>query len=79
MFECACQFSVLVVTDGKKGSGKGMEKFIWMKSLTKSHSIFILDPKFVGPISNVTAAIGREAILTCTVHNLGSYKASICK
>lgn len=24
--------------------------------------------------ANVTAAVGREAILTCTVHDLGSYK-----
>lgn len=32
------------------------------------------DPKFSAPISNVTAAVGREAILTCQVIDLGSYK-----
>lgn len=32
------------------------------------------DPKFSAPIANVTAAVGREAILTCQVIDLGSYK-----
>lgn len=32
------------------------------------------DPKFSAPIANVTAAVGREAILTCQVVDLGSYK-----
>lgn len=32
------------------------------------------EPGFSGPIANVTAPLGREAILACTVHNLSSYK-----
>jgi hypothetical protein len=37
-------------------------------------NLFPADPKFSAPISNVTVAVGREAILTCVVHDLGSYK-----
>uniref|UniRef100_A0A182YHC8 Ig-like domain-containing protein n=1 Tax=Anopheles stephensi TaxID=30069 RepID=A0A182YHC8_ANOST len=36
----------------------------------------ITDPKFITPISNVTAAVGREATLTCVVHDLGAYKVA---
>lgn len=28
------------------------------------------------PIENVTVAVGREAILTCSVSNLGRYKVN---
>ncbi|XP_076276264.1 lachesin isoform X2 [Lasioglossum baleicum] len=31
-------------------------------------------PSFVKPIGNVTAAIGKEAILPCTIRNPGNYK-----
>lgn len=31
-------------------------------------------PDFSGPIQNVTAAVGREAVLICTVNDLGHYK-----
>lgn len=31
-------------------------------------------PCFVGPIQNVTVAVGREAVLTCVVDDLGQYK-----
>ncbi|XP_076620569.1 lachesin isoform X1 [Colletes latitarsis] len=31
-------------------------------------------PSFTKPIGNVTAAIGKEAILPCTIRNLGKYK-----
>ncbi|XP_033341861.1 lachesin [Megalopta genalis] len=31
-------------------------------------------PSFVKPIGNVTAAIGKEAILPCTIRNPGTYK-----
>ncbi|XP_015603649.1 lachesin [Cephus cinctus] len=31
-------------------------------------------PNFAGPIGNVTAASGREAVLSCTIRNLGNYK-----
>lgn len=34
------------------------------------------EPEFQGSISNVTYPAGREAILTCTVKNLGKYKVS---
>uniref|UniRef100_A0AAG5DBF8 Ig-like domain-containing protein n=1 Tax=Anopheles atroparvus TaxID=41427 RepID=A0AAG5DBF8_ANOAO len=34
----------------------------------------ITDPKFSMPIANVTAAVGRDATLTCVVHDLGAYK-----
>lgn len=33
-----------------------------------------LDPNFNKPIQNVTIAVGREAILSCSVTNLGNYK-----
>ncbi|XP_034829862.1 lachesin-like [Maniola hyperantus] len=36
----------------------------------------IHEPGFSGPIENVTAALGREAILACTVHNLSTYKVA---
>lgn len=34
------------------------------------------EPGFTGPIANVTAPLGREAILACTVHNLSTYKVA---
>lgn len=34
----------------------------------------ILDPKFKEPITNVTAPVGREAILSCVVQELAGYK-----
>lgn len=34
-------------------------------------------PEFSGPIENVTAAVGREAVLTCTVTELGHYKVRL--
>nr|XP_029728472.1 opioid-binding protein/cell adhesion molecule homolog [Aedes albopictus] len=34
------------------------------------------DPKFSAPIMNGTAAVGREATLTCVVHDLGAYKVA---
>ncbi|XP_070489902.1 neurotrimin-like [Chironomus tepperi] len=36
----------------------------------------VSDPKFSAPITNVTAAVGREAVLTCQVLDLGSYKVA---
>ncbi|XP_065078646.1 neurotrimin [Ochlerotatus camptorhynchus] len=41
-----------------------------------SEIIAITDPKFSAPIINVTAAVGREATLTCVVHDLGAYKVA---
>lgn len=34
------------------------------------------EPDFLGPIENVTVALGREAVLTCSVSDLGDYKVS---
>lgn len=36
------------------------------------------EPEFHGSISNVTYPAGREAVLTCTVKNLGKYKVCEC-
>lgn len=32
------------------------------------------EPDFEIPINNLTIPVGREAILSCTVNNLGKYK-----
>ncbi|XP_050679317.1 opioid-binding protein/cell adhesion molecule-like [Leptidea sinapis] len=34
------------------------------------------EPNFDGPIENVTVALGREAILTCSVSDIGDYKVA---
>ncbi|XP_037959132.1 neurotrimin-like [Teleopsis dalmanni] len=34
------------------------------------------DPKFNGPISNVTVPVGRDATLTCVVHDLVTFKVA---
>lgn len=34
------------------------------------------EPEFSEPIQNVTVAIGRDAQLSCTVENLGTYRVS---
>ncbi|PZC73679.1 hypothetical protein B5X24_HaOG208979 [Helicoverpa armigera] len=34
-------------------------------------------PRFVGPGSNVTVAVGRDAALTCRVDNLQSFKGRL--
>ncbi|XP_033226342.1 limbic system-associated membrane protein-like isoform X2 [Belonocnema kinseyi] len=36
----------------------------------------IIDPDFKEPISNVTAPVGREAILSCAVQDLAGYKVA---
>lgn len=35
------------------------------------------DPNFSSPIANITVPVGREAVLTCVVHDLFSYKVRI--
>uniref|UniRef100_A0A1B0CN08 Putative opioid-binding protein/cell adhesion molecule n=1 Tax=Lutzomyia longipalpis TaxID=7200 RepID=A0A1B0CN08_LUTLO len=52
--------------------GKGVDITIETHSLL----FFSVDPKFSMPINNVTVPIGREAILTCVVQDLGSYKVA---
>lgn len=37
------------------------------------------NPDFSKPIGNVTAPVGREAVLTCAVTNLGPYKVGVLK
>jgi hypothetical protein len=34
-------------------------------------------PKFGAPIQNVTVPVGREAVLSCVVDNLQTYKVGI--
>lgn len=34
----------------------------------------VAGPVFVTPVGNQTAAIGREAIFSCSVRNIGKYK-----
>lgn len=36
-----------------------------------------LSPEFKKPIENVTVAVGREGVLTCSVSNLGRYKVKL--
>lgn len=38
--------------------------------------LVFLDPNFKEPIANVTAPVGREAILSCVVQDLAEYKVS---
>lgn len=35
------------------------------------------DPYFTRPIENITVPIGKEAVLSCYVENLGNYKVSL--
>uniref|UniRef100_A0A182KF14 Ig-like domain-containing protein n=1 Tax=Anopheles christyi TaxID=43041 RepID=A0A182KF14_9DIPT len=35
-----------------------------------------VDPKFSAPIANVTVPVGREGVMTCTVHDLYKYKVA---
>ncbi|XP_028030991.1 opioid-binding protein/cell adhesion molecule homolog [Bombyx mandarina] len=44
--------------------------------LTTTTDATLHEPGFTGPIENVTAPLGREAILACTVHNLSTYKVA---
>lgn len=44
-------------------------------------SLYVIDsqndePEFLNPMSNVTVALGREAILVCSVKNIGEHKVS---
>lgn len=38
----------------------------------------LAEPNFSSPIQNVTVALGREAVLTCSVTDLGPYKVNSC-
>lgn len=40
-----------------------------------THNLIVPDlPRFLGPGSNVTVAVGRDAALTCKVDNLQTFK-----
>lgn len=45
-------------------------------SILAAVSAATADPNFSAPISNITVPVGREAILTCIVQDLVSYKVS---
>ena len=41
------------------------------------HCCLVTDlPRFGKPLNNLTISVGREAIFTCIVENLGPYKVS---
>ena len=46
--------------------------------LKLSDNLVEAEPEFSEPIQNVTVAIGRDAQLSCTVENLGTYRVSNC-
>lgn len=50
--------------------------FLISQTETAPSSSIEADPDFVGPIQNVTVAVGREAVLSCTVTDLGTYRVS---
>ncbi|UYV78504.1 hypothetical protein LAZ67_16001802 [Cordylochernes scorpioides] len=45
-------------------------------ALTNSPEV---EPWFEGPVQNVTVAQGRDAQLSCTINNLGTYRAAWIK
>lgn len=48
-----------------------------MQLIFKLYFHFVSDgPKFSQPIPNNTVAVGREAILACSVEGLGTYKVN---
>ncbi|XP_066140813.1 lachesin-like [Euwallacea fornicatus] len=51
--------------------------FVFLFLIFQQGSTLILEsPNFAAPITNVTAAVGREAILTCLVNDLGTFKVA---
>ncbi|XP_070065055.1 neurotrimin [Drosophila virilis] len=50
-------------------------QYVWPGSASFSE-LNNSDPKFSGPINNVTVPVGRDALLTCIVHDLVSYKVA---
>ncbi|CAG4993065.1 unnamed protein product [Parnassius apollo] len=49
---------------------------IWLDYLLIGTGATTHEPGFSAPIANVTAPLGREAIMACTVHNLSTYKVA---
>lgn len=63
---------------GKLVDGVFSLVFFWLCSPIDLNNLGIeAEPEFQGSISNVTYPAGREAVLTCTVNNLGKYKVII--
>ncbi|XP_036232478.2 neurotrimin [Bactrocera oleae] len=50
-----------------------INQFVYL-SLSTISELNNSDPKFSGPINNVTTPVGRDATLTCIVHDLMSFK-----
>lgn len=59
------------IVDGKNASDLSTTRF---KRRLKSPSNVL--PEFSAPIGNVTAVLGRDVRLVCTVENLGHYQVS---
>ncbi|CAK1598807.1 unnamed protein product [Parnassius mnemosyne] len=49
---------------------------IWLDCLLIGTGATTHEPGFSAPIANVTAPLGREAIMACTVQNLSTYKVA---
>lgn len=47
-----------------------------IRSITRNLLRFADVPSFSEPIGNVTAAIGKEVALSCTIRKVGNYKVS---
>jgi hypothetical protein len=46
------------------------------RNITRGFFRFADVPSFSEPIGNVTAAIGKEVALSCTIRKVGNYKVS---
>ncbi|KAK4881544.1 hypothetical protein RN001_004863 [Aquatica leii] len=53
-----------------------VEVFAIVVTVLTTAAELLENPKFSDPITNVTAAVGREAILACLVEDLGAYKVA---
>ncbi|XP_037883736.1 igLON family member 5 [Glossina fuscipes] len=51
-----------------------VRKGIHFQSVSFQFNFFPVEPKFSGPIVNVTVPVGRDAFLTCSVHDLSNFK-----
>ncbi|KAH8312012.1 hypothetical protein KR044_009033, partial [Drosophila immigrans] len=62
---------IILIMAAKCGSGNGMPQ---SQQHHESNSQLDPDPEFIGFINNVTYPAGREAVLACSVRNLGKNK-----
>lgn len=60
-------FTIPPLNDG----GRNLQYFMNFRVL-----FFSADPTFTAPIVNVTVPVGRDAFLTCKVHDLVAFKVS---